>query len=71
MNYPKKVMRISELRAMGFPEELLLRAFRSKGQTFANKVNPFKSNSPIVFDVEGFEKWRLSQVRASQRIGVM
>jgi hypothetical protein len=59
MQYAKPVMKISELKSMGFPEEYLLFAYRSKGQTFAWKMNPTKSNSPILFDTEGFEKFRI------------
>lgn len=66
MTYPKQVMRLSELEALGFPKEMLMRAYNSREQNFANKVNPFKKNSPIIFDVEGFENWRLKQVRASK-----
>ena len=40
MEYPKPVMRMSELKKMGFPEEYLLRAYRTRGQAFAFKVHP-------------------------------
>lgn len=66
MTYPKQIMKLSELKKMGYPEAFLMRAFRAHGQTFATRLNPFKENSPIIFDTEGLEKWRLSQVRASQ-----
>lgn len=59
MQYPKPVMKSTELEEMGFPREFLLYAFRRKGQTFAWKMNPTKSNSTIVFDTEEFEKWRV------------
>lgn len=58
MNYPKPVMKATELEKMGFPREFLLYAFRRKGQTYAWKMNPAKPNSTIVFDTENFEKWR-------------
>lgn len=66
MTYAKPVMTASELKKMGFTREILTKAFKDPGQTFAWKVNPFKRNSPIMVDTEGFEKWRLKQVRASR-----
>ena len=60
MQYPKAVMRKSELMNMGIAEAFLDRAYRAKGQTFAWKSTN-KSNSPILFDTEGLEKFRLSQ----------
>ena len=62
MKYPKQVMRKNELKQMGFPEELLDRAYRQKGQAFAQKINPASKNSPIIFNTEEFEKWRLKQL---------
>lgn len=64
MVYPKPFMRLQELREMGLPNEFLQEAYRSKGQTFAQKINPVKRNSPIVFDTENFEKWRISRCKA-------
>lgn len=58
MEYPKPVMRKTELEKMGFPEEFLLYAYRRKGQTYAWQMTP-KRNSPILFDTEAFEKWRM------------
>ena len=66
MNYPKPVMKATELEKMGFPREFLLYAFRRKGQAFAWKMNPTKINSPIVFDTEVFEKWRITQTGAGR-----
>lgn len=59
MTYPKAVMKATELEKMGFTREYLMYAFRFKGQKFAWKMNPTKINSPIVFDTEEFDKWRL------------
>lgn len=59
MQYPKKIMRASELKKMGFPDEYLMRIFRTKGQTIAWKMTPTARNSPILFDTEGLEKWRV------------
>lgn len=64
MEYPKPMMKTSELKKMGFPEELLNVAYLSKGQKFAQKINPLKKNSSIVFDTAEFEKWRMKQLVA-------
>ena len=41
MQYPKKVMKLTELvKEMGFPEEYLQRAYRLPTQRFAGKMNP-------------------------------
>ncbi|MCI9142796.1 MAG: hypothetical protein HFH87_09260 [Lachnospiraceae bacterium] len=64
MDYPKPFMRLKELHKMGLPNEFLFEAYRSKGQTFAQKQNPMKSNSPIIFDTKGFEKWRIERCKA-------
>lgn len=63
MKYPKPIMRKTELmKQLGFPEELLDRAYRQKGQDFAQKINPAKRGSPIIFDTAKFEKWRMEQL---------
>lgn len=59
MEYPKPIMKLSELKEMGFPEEYLMRIFRTKGQTIARQINPAVRNSPIFFDTEGLEHWRI------------
>ena len=64
MQYAKPVMKLQELVKMGFPQTFLLDAYRSKGQTFAQKKDPNKSNSPILFDTEEFEKWRMRSLKA-------
>jgi len=66
MTYPKPIMRLSELKKIGFPEALLRKAVREPGQTFATRTDPYRENSPIVFDTEGFEVWRKKQARATQ-----
>ncbi len=63
MQYPKPIMRLAALVEMGFPEAMLLDAYREKGQKFAQKANPGKSKSPIIFDTEEFEKWRLERLK--------
>lgn len=67
MVYPKPYMRKRELVRMGIPSEMLDRAYRSKGQRFAQKIDPTKSNSPILFDTDGFERWRMKQMNIEQR----
>lgn len=67
LEYPKEVMKTSELVEMGFPEKMLLDAYRIKGQTFAQKVNPAKKNSTIVFYTKQFEKWREEQQKIENR----
>lgn len=62
VTYEKKVMRLSELEGYGFPKEYLMRAYRARGQTFAQKINPAARNSPIIFDTEEFDKWRLKNI---------
>lgn len=59
MKYAKQVMRMSELKKMGFPEAYLMRAYRTPRQTFARKIDGTKQNSPIIFDTEEFDKWRI------------
>ena len=65
MNYPKPVMRATELERMGFTRSFLLSAYRRKGQAFAWK-NSHAPNSPIMFDTEKFEKWRITQTGAGR-----
>ena len=62
IKYPKKIMKLSELTKLGFKKEYLMNCYRTKGQRFAQKQNPMKSNSPIIFDTEQFEKWRIKQL---------
>ena len=62
MRFQKPVMKTAELVRMGFSPEYLRRAYGTPGQTFATKINPLKSNSAILFDTEGFEKWRVQDI---------
>ena len=48
MEYPKQIMKMSELKNMGFPIPLLMEAYRDPKQTFATKVDPSKPNSTII-----------------------
>jgi hypothetical protein len=71
MEYPKPVMKMGELVKMGFPRSFLDEAYRERGQDFAQKGA--KKNSPIFFDTERFEKWRIRKLtnenQAMQRGG--
>lgn len=68
MEYPKPVMRLTELNhEMGFSREYLFRAYYSPNQDFAWKQNPAKNNSPILFETEKFEKWRIRDVQTQTR----
>ena len=61
MKYPKPVMKISELKEMGFTEDYLLYVYRNNKTAIAWKMNPTKRNSSILFDTEEFEKFRKMQ----------
>ena len=67
MEYPKPMMRLKELMAMGIPESMLMNAYREKGQNFAQKIDPKRSNSPIVFDTAEFDKWRMKMQRTENK----
>lgn len=66
MKYPRQIMKISDLEQMGFPKEYLLRAYHSRGQTFATKMNPAKPNSPIIFNTEGLDQWMQQEIKSQQ-----
>ena len=67
MTSPKPIMRLQELRKMGFPAEFLQIAYLTKGQTFAQKMDPTRKNSPIIFETAGFEEWRMRRLQAENR----
>uniref|UniRef100_A0AAU8AYN5 UBA domain-containing protein n=1 Tax=Dulem virus 35 TaxID=3145753 RepID=A0AAU8AYN5_9CAUD len=75
MEYPKPVMKLTELMEMGFPKEFLMTAYRSTGNNFATKINPMKANSAIIFDTQKFDAWNqkqiAAQVKAIPRGGVL
>lgn len=62
--YPKRFMKKSELEEMGFSDEYLMYAYRSRNNNFASKNNPTKKNSAIFFDTAGFEAWRQRDIKA-------
>ena len=64
VKFPKPFMRASELKKMGIPEELILRAYGDKNQKFAMKINPAKRNSPLLLDTAGFAEWLARQIDA-------
>lgn len=67
MEYPKTMMKIKELMDRGIPESMLMNAYREKGQNFAQKIDPKRPNSPIVFDTAEFDKWRMKMQRAENK----
>ena len=66
MNYPKKIMRASELeKYLGFPRGAIARMYHLPGQKFAFKARPECSNSPVLIDTTEFEKWKLKNQKMS------
>ena len=61
--YPKPIMKKSELLAMGFPDEYLMYIYRTPGQKVAHKLNPTKKNSPLIFDTGALEQFRQNQIK--------
>jgi len=57
MNYPAKVMKMSALKKMGFPEEWLRSIYQRRSQKIAWKMSN-AINSPILFDTDELEKVR-------------
>ena len=60
MEYPKAIMRKSELIKIGFPEKWLDTVYLRYGQKAAWKMGNSR-NSPLVFDTTELEKIRRSQ----------
>ena len=65
MQFPKKIMYQKELVQMGFPENMLRRISREKGQKVAYKVNPNNKTSPTLFDTDELQKYLIRQNRAA------
>ena len=61
--YPKKFMRMAELKKMGLPEEYLLRVYRTKNQKVATKTSPLKHGSALIFDTVELEKFRIAEIK--------
>lgn len=58
MKYPKPVMKLSELKKMGFTEDWLLYVFRMRTDRKIAWKTGSKPNCPILFDTEELEKIR-------------
>ena len=58
MKYPKQVMTIKELQAMGWPRDELLGIYRNRHQNIAWKAGKGGRTSTILFDTEELEKER-------------
>ena len=57
----------TELEGLGIPRTLLERAYEDPKQTFAQKLNPSKKHSKIIFMTEGFEAWRMKQAELERK----
>lgn len=68
ISYPKRVMKVYELMELGYAKEFLMGAFHSPKQTFAWKINPMAKNSPILFDTDGLEEYRIDCIRNQMMI---
>lgn len=62
----KMIFRRSELLKMGYPPELLERAYRTRGQRVAFKINPMKKNSPLMFDLGELKNFIEKQERMDE-----
>ena len=67
INYPKAVMSRTELEALGIPRGLLEIAYADPKQDFAQKVDPTRKRSKIMFVTEGFEAWRLKRLELERK----
>ena len=67
ITYPKAIMSRTELEELGIPRTLLERAYADPKQTFAQKLNPLKKHSKIIFMTDGFEEWRQKQADIERR----
>lgn len=67
MKYAHPVMSKKELIGMGFTRAYLDRAIAVPGQTFAWRLNPANKSSPVLFDTEAFERWRLREIAVAER----
>lgn len=64
MNYPKLIMKQTELLNEGFTKEFLLKAYKKGG--IAWKADPLKPNSPVLYDTQALEKFRLFIMNADR-----
>ena len=63
MEFPKKVMTVSELSKLGFSKAWLRELSRTQNFCFRQGT---AENSPILFDTEKFSKFINSQMRVRQ-----
>lgn len=61
MEFPKKLMKMTELCEMGFSEHMLRLAARESPMAF--KVNPAAKNSTVWFDTDELAKWMKRQAK--------
>lgn len=61
MEYPREVMTIKELTAMGFSRKWLLQIYRSRRQDVAWKTGTGGKTSTIYFSTQDLEKYRKAQ----------
>ena len=67
LEYPKPIMKVSELIKMGYTRDYLLGIYALPTQDFAWKQNPTKKNSPIFFDTARLEEHRQGQIKLEQQ----
>lgn len=67
VDYPKKIMKITELMDIGFPKVYLMNAYQDRNQKFAWKMDVTKKNSHILFDTDGLEEYRLKQIATEKQ----
>ena len=61
MDYPKPIMRMSELKKLGYPETWLMGVYKTTPRkSIAWRMSP-APNSPILFDTEALEEYRKAQ----------
>ena len=66
MEYPRPIMKKTELQEMGFPRDFLTKAYLKGG--IAWKADPIKRNSAVLYDTQALEKYRLETMRINHTI---
>ena len=66
MDYPKKIMTMSELRQLDYPRKFLEKAVKVRNQDFAWRSGHSK-NSPWYFGTELFDEYVRKECRNSGR----
>lgn len=67
LEYPKPIMKVSELIKMGYTRDYLLSIYALPTQDFAWKQNATKKNSPIMFETDKLEEYRQNQIKLEQQ----